>query len=86
MRQCPLSRWRTARRLFASKICSPVAIRSSGPRRVARVHREIVEALIDEGLIQANLRDPGGHLRDRARRAVSRSHALMNSGYRDFLV
>jgi hypothetical protein len=49
-------------------------------------HREIAEALIGEGRVQADWKDPGDHLRDRIRRAVARGRALMNGGYRDFLV
>ncbi|WP_287308680.1 DUF2285 domain-containing protein [Mesorhizobium sp.] len=39
-------------------------------------HREIAEALIGEGRVQADRKDPGDHLRDRIRCAV----ALMNAG------
>ncbi|OWK19815.1 hypothetical protein AJ88_37525 [Mesorhizobium amorphae CCBAU 01583] len=49
-------------------------------------HREIAEALIGEGRVQSDWKDPRDHLRDRIRRAVSRGRALMNGGYRDFLV
>ncbi|WP_245319603.1 DUF2285 domain-containing protein [Mesorhizobium temperatum] len=49
-------------------------------------HREIAEALIGQGRVHADWRDPRDHLRDRIRRAVTRGHALMNGGYRDFYV
>ncbi|WP_342586884.1 DUF2285 domain-containing protein [Mesorhizobium sophorae] len=49
-------------------------------------HREIAEALIGKGRVHADWNDPRDHLRDRIRRAVSRGRALMNGGYRDFLV
>nr|WP_245452149.1 DUF2285 domain-containing protein [Mesorhizobium waimense] len=49
-------------------------------------HREIAEALIGKGRVRADWNDPRDHLRDRIRRAVSRDRALMNGGYRDFLV
>jgi len=49
-------------------------------------HREIAEALIGERRVQSDWTDPRDHLRDRIRRAVSRGRALMNGGYKDFLV
>ncbi|WP_245420725.1 MULTISPECIES: DUF2285 domain-containing protein [Mesorhizobium] len=48
-------------------------------------HRDLAEALIGQGRVHADWRDPRGHLRDRIRRAVSRGRALMNGGYKDFL-
>ncbi|PBB40091.1 hypothetical protein CK222_30070 [Mesorhizobium sp. WSM3866] len=48
-------------------------------------HRELAEALIGQARVHADWRDPGGHLRDRIRRAVSRGRALMNGGYQEFL-
>ncbi|SJM31864.1 conserved hypothetical protein [Mesorhizobium delmotii] len=49
-------------------------------------HRELAEALIGQRRVHADWRDPRDHLRDRIRRAVSRGRALMNGGYRDFLL
>ncbi|WP_245425718.1 DUF2285 domain-containing protein [Mesorhizobium sp. WSM3862] len=49
-------------------------------------HREIAEALMGEGRVHSDWNDPRDHLRDRIRRAVSRGRALMDGGYRDFLV
>ncbi|MER8615107.1 DUF2285 domain-containing protein [Mesorhizobium sp. M1216] len=49
-------------------------------------HRELAEALIGQRRVHADWRDPRDHLRDRIRRAVSRGCALMNGGYRDFLL
>ncbi|MER9573896.1 DUF2285 domain-containing protein [Mesorhizobium opportunistum] len=49
-------------------------------------HREIAQVLIGQGRVHADWRDPRDHLRDRIRRAVTRGHALMSCGYRDFLV
>ncbi|WP_245307437.1 MULTISPECIES: DUF2285 domain-containing protein [Mesorhizobium] len=48
-------------------------------------HRELAEALIGQGRVTADWRDPRDHLRDRIRRAVSRGRALMNGGYKEFL-
>ncbi|WP_404926432.1 DUF2285 domain-containing protein [Mesorhizobium sp. ORM16] len=49
-------------------------------------HRELAEALIGQRRVHADWRDPRDHLRDRIRRAVSRGRALMQGGYRDFLL
>ncbi|WP_363225058.1 DUF2285 domain-containing protein [Mesorhizobium sp.] len=49
-------------------------------------HRELAEALVGQRRVHADWRDPRDHLRDRIRRAVSRGRALMNGGYRDFLL
>ncbi|RWN25073.1 MAG: DUF2285 domain-containing protein [Mesorhizobium sp.] len=49
-------------------------------------HRELAEVLIGQRRVHADWADPRDHLRDRIRRAVSRGRALMNGGYRDFLI
>lgn len=49
-------------------------------------HRDLAEALIGQRRVHADWRDPRDHLRDRIDRAVSRGRALMNGGYRHFLV
>ena len=49
-------------------------------------HREIATALVGRQRVQADWADPGDHLRDQIRRAVRRGRALMNGGFRDFLV
>ena len=49
-------------------------------------HREIAEALVGEERVQADWAEPGENLRDRVRRAIRRGHALMEGGYRDFLM
>ncbi|WP_246135847.1 DUF2285 domain-containing protein [Mesorhizobium intechi] len=49
-------------------------------------HRELAEALIGQRRVHADWADPRDHLRDRIRRAVFRGRALMNGGYRGFLL
>ncbi|WP_258598727.1 DUF2285 domain-containing protein [Mesorhizobium sp. AR07] len=49
-------------------------------------HRELADALVGQRRVNADWGDPRDHLRDRIRRAVSRGRALMNGGYKDFLL
>ncbi len=49
-------------------------------------HRQIATALFGSARVRSDWSDPGDHLRDRVRRAIRRGRALMNGGYRDFLV
>lgn len=48
-------------------------------------YRDIAVALVGRARVDADWGDPGGHLRDHVRRAVSRGRALMNRGYRQLL-
>ncbi|MCT7378245.1 DUF2285 domain-containing protein [Chelativorans sp. EGI FJ00035] len=49
-------------------------------------HRDIAVALFGHARVRADWSDPGDHLRDRVRRAIKRGYALMNGGYRRFLL
>ncbi|WP_421950823.1 DNA -binding domain-containing protein [Pelagibacterium sp.] len=49
-------------------------------------HRQIAEALIGEERVRTDWAEPGENLRDRTRRAIRRGRALMEGGYKDFLV
>jgi len=49
-------------------------------------YREIAVALFGAKRVATDWADPGRHLLDRIRRAVSRGRALMAGGYRQFLV
>ncbi|KUM27026.1 hypothetical protein AU467_18700 [Mesorhizobium loti] len=49
-------------------------------------HQEIAIALFGRGRVEEDWADPGGHLRDRVRRAVQRGRYLMGGGYRQFLM
>lgn len=76
-------------RLFPPEKRGPrlnVVLRALDGSLAGASHREIAEVLIGERRVHAEWADPRDHLRDRIRRAVSRGRALMNGGYRDFLV
>ncbi|RUX20073.1 DUF2285 domain-containing protein [Mesorhizobium sp. M2A.F.Ca.ET.037.01.1.1] len=49
-------------------------------------HREIGIALLGKARVERDWADPGDHLRDIVRRAIKRGRALMNGGYRRFLL
>jgi hypothetical protein len=48
-------------------------------------HREIAEISVGRERVEADWNHPGGHLRDRVRRAVRRGRFLMNGGYLQLL-
>jgi hypothetical protein len=52
---------------------------------VGASHRDIAVALFGPARVSVDWGDPGGHLRDRVRRAIARGRALMDRGYRAFL-
>jgi hypothetical protein len=49
-------------------------------------HRAIATTLFGRHRVADDWTDPGNHLRDQVRRAVTRGKALMNGGYRQLLL
>ena len=47
--------------------------------------RQIAMSLFGERRVEREWRDPGGHIRDRVRRAVSRGRHMMTTGYLELL-
>ncbi|WP_245455769.1 DUF2285 domain-containing protein [Mesorhizobium sp. M4B.F.Ca.ET.058.02.1.1] len=87
--QCSQSRATFAPRLFAPEkrgVRLSFVLRALDGSLAGAPHRELAEVLIGQRRVHADWADPRDHLRDRIRRAVSRGRALMNGGYRDFLV
>lgn len=52
----------------------------------AASHQEIAIALFGRARVEEDWAHPGGHLRDRVRRAIQRGRYLMGGGYRQFLM
>lgn len=48
-------------------------------------HQQIAIALFGGRRVESAWRDPGGYIRDRVRRAISRGRHMMTSGYRELL-
>jgi hypothetical protein len=48
-------------------------------------HQQIAMALFGRRQVETEWRDPGGNLRDRVRRAISRGRHMMTSGYLELL-